>query len=63
MKYYFYPKHDITAFELACIVARLSGGMPPRHGIIISDEQWGAMPAEIKRHWSLEPPKGDGYAS
>jgi hypothetical protein len=57
MKIYFLPQQDISAFELACIFARISSHVPPRHGVNISESQWDSLAPEIKKHWSLEPPK------
>jgi hypothetical protein len=53
---YFRPQLDITAYELAVIVSKISGGYPPRHGLTISQFNWDEMSEGEKRHFSKEPP-------
>lgn len=57
MKIYFDPQPDISAFELATVVSRISRMVAIRYGVEIQKSQWDAMPDGIKRHWSTEPLK------
>lgn len=58
----FEPKSDITAYELAQIVAHLPGTATrsPRHGIVFAEEQWLMLPLGIKRHFKANEGQSSG---
>ena len=52
----FTPKEDITAYELAVIVAHLIGkGGAPVYGVQFSHVNWGKLPENLKRHFTVKP--------
>lgn len=57
---FFRPKEDITAFEVAQLMANVGFGQALKFGLIISGEDWKEM-GNAQRHWSLKketiPPK------
>lgn len=52
MRANFEPEPDITTYELAYIVSRLSFiSGPPRRGVLFTEEQWADLPPNIRRHF------------
>lgn len=58
MEKYFVPEEDITAYELAIILAYLGGGdgqqLYKRH-ISFTERAWLMTPESIRRHFDDEP--------
>lgn len=50
--FYFRPKEDITAYELACIYQNLRTNVVNNEEIYFSDEQLKITPANIMRHFA-----------
>lgn len=51
----FIPLEDITAYELAVIVSKLTGFQrAAANGVNFSEEQWDKLPEAIKRHFTLQ---------
>lgn len=55
---YFRPRPDITAFELADLISRMTFCVPPGFGVQVAREVYDTMPEQHRRHWSLTPPPG-----
>lgn len=55
---YFAPRSDITALELARILACKYGSDPwlPNSAIKVTQRNWAAMSPELQRHFSLREP-------
>jgi hypothetical protein len=53
----FEPKEDITAFELAYVLKRVSIGLGSsmNGGVHFSPEQWEGLPPGVRRHFEVEP--------
>lgn len=51
--FFFEPKEDITAYELAVVVAHISGMTPPKNGVYVNEasESWISVPESVKRHF------------
>lgn len=47
----FEPQKDITAYELAVIVAHVTGRDALKDGVRFPRKYWDALPAEIARHF------------
>ena len=54
MRIYFEPKRDISAYEVAFVVANISGYGAPKNGLEITTEKWDALPFYVKRHFRIE---------
>jgi len=57
MTKYFVPQPDITAYDLAQLVANFGGIEPPgsASGIVFGAAQWSGLPDTLKRHFADVP--------
>ena len=51
IKLKFEPKEDITAYELAFLVAHIVPLAPLKDGVIFTHKQWNELPYSIQRHF------------
>lgn len=50
----FDPLPDITAYEVAYVVAHLGGlQLPPNRGVYFTDAQWDGLPRGVRRHFAI----------
>lgn len=47
----FVPQEDITAYDLALVVANLGTISPPKLGVLFPEPQWEELDTRIKRHF------------
>jgi len=47
----FVPVDDISAYEIALIVANLGTMSPPKHGVLFPEAHWEELDTRIKRHF------------
>lgn len=49
----FEPLEDITAYEIAFVVANLSLTAAPSHGVWFTQDKWDGLPDPVKRHFRV----------